>query len=383
MTKGALLPEALAAWQWWNFSSCALAPPEKIALTINMDETAICLFQGGAKGNLFVKKNSQAPERASLGLRRTYLTHVAMICNNADVQAHLPQVIIGNEHTLPARRLSALQAACPPNVKLLRQKSSWNNHEVCARIVRALGKALGPFKGRFHPILLFDSARVHLTVDVFKACCDAGVLPVVVPAQTTWLLQPLDTDAFKPYKMVLKKAFLEARAQTTEGSLCIEEMLRCIMVAIREVLAAQQWGTAFERVGFSYSQVGLGKRVQEHLGIDAEISVPTTRPTEEQLMLCFPKRAKIPWRYLWPQSSSDRPSGVGPRLASSRVSAGAITTARRMVTRSMSALSPMATASSSSSSAPSAAPPSSHVDAPGSKVHMTRSRTRWGLRSPR
>ena len=47
-------------WQWWNHYYRQL-PEGKRALRINMDETAICAFQGGgAKGNVFIDKTVRA-----------------------------------------------------------------------------------------------------------------------------------------------------------------------------------------------------------------------------------------------------------------------------------------------------------------------------------
>ena len=105
-------------------------PPGTIALRLNLDETSVCLFQGDAKGHVFANKR-QYPDgfvqRAPRAKRRCCLTHVGLICDRPDLQPLLPQVIIGNERTFPKASFAALQAACPPNVVLVRQKSAWND----------------------------------------------------------------------------------------------------------------------------------------------------------------------------------------------------------------------------------------------------------------
>ena len=49
----AFLRQAFAAWQWSNFWRCKL-PAGRRLLRINLDETAVCLFQGGGRGNVFL-----------------------------------------------------------------------------------------------------------------------------------------------------------------------------------------------------------------------------------------------------------------------------------------------------------------------------------------
>ncbi len=52
--------QASASWQLWNYCITQI-PAEKKALRINMDETSICLFQGGARGNAFLSKDEPRP----------------------------------------------------------------------------------------------------------------------------------------------------------------------------------------------------------------------------------------------------------------------------------------------------------------------------------
>jgi hypothetical protein len=81
--------QATAVWQWLNYD-CAQIPAGKTPLRINLDETAICLYQGEAKGTVFASKRRQRDggvvQRVGLGKRRCYLTHIALICDRSDVQ---------------------------------------------------------------------------------------------------------------------------------------------------------------------------------------------------------------------------------------------------------------------------------------------------------
>ena len=58
--------EAFASWQWLNYL-VSKVPAGKKALLINMDETAVCLFQGPSKGTVIAgkKRQQQAAPRCS------------------------------------------------------------------------------------------------------------------------------------------------------------------------------------------------------------------------------------------------------------------------------------------------------------------------------
>ena len=74
-------PKAFALWLWFNFASAAALLGTSL-LRINLDETAICLWQGMRKVNIFGPSGAAAIENVSLQRRRTYMTLIATICDN-------------------------------------------------------------------------------------------------------------------------------------------------------------------------------------------------------------------------------------------------------------------------------------------------------------
>ena len=86
--------KCVAAWQWHNYL-CSQVPSDKRVLRLNLDETSVCLFQGSRFGNLFTNKATQPPVHVPHSKKRTYLSHVAIVCDDTDLQKLLPQVIIG------------------------------------------------------------------------------------------------------------------------------------------------------------------------------------------------------------------------------------------------------------------------------------------------
>lgn len=292
--------KANATWQWWNYLQ-SRTPPGKCLLRVNLDETAVCLHQGGGRGSLFVTKRQRAGlvESAPTNKRRCYMTHVGLICDRTDLQPLLPQVLVANEATLQAGTLAALSAACPPNVRLVRQKSSWNNGHLCALIVGLIMEALGVHAGLLQVVLILDAARLHFGPPMINACRRHGVWPLFVPAKLTWLLQPLDTHGFSLFKHTLRMAHRRARARSADGVVPFADFLQCIYTAIRTVLQGRRWSSAFDADGFGQRQLQLSTRVVEELQLSGDVSIPSTRPTDEQLRLCFPRRARVPVASMW------------------------------------------------------------------------------------
>lgn len=315
-------------WQWWNFCAAQI-PGGKSVLKINVDETSICLFQGNVKGNiLFSKKRPRDEEpvqRMPRSRRRCCLTHVAFVCDQPELQPVLPQVIVGNEVALPARSMAALRAACPANVRLVRQKSAWNNMNLMAIIIRILALALRPYTDRFQPVLLLDAVRLHFAQVVLNACNNCGIWAIFVPAKTTWLLQPLDTHAFQAFKIWLRNAYQRARAEAARHDLSVQEFLPCLYEAIRSVLQGRDWKAAFNENGFGNGQSEVSSHVRRELGMDLPLAVPASRPSPEQLECIFPRRTVVPAKALWrPFDAPAAPKASSAMLARAKPAALAL-----------------------------------------------------------
>ena len=293
--------QAFAAWQWWNYL-CKEISGDRVPLRINMDETSICLYQGAGKGAVFTNRKRPGRERTqkvASNKRRCCLTYVSFVCDRPDLQPLLPQVIVGNERTFPLKFFVRLKAACPPNVRLVRQKSAWNNGVLCAEIVRWLGEALRPHLSRYQPILLMDAVRLHTSQQVFSACNRVQIWLLLVPALMTRLMQPLDTDGFQPFKINLRGNYQEARALADGADLSIEQFMPCLYRAIRRVIQGRQWARAFDKAGFGQRQRQLSSLLTHELQLEEPACVGEVRPSLEQLRHCFPRRSIIPVSSLW------------------------------------------------------------------------------------
>ena len=224
---------------------------------------------------------------------------------------------LGNEHTLPAKQMGKLRSSLPGNVKLIRQKSAWNNAALFAQVICWLGVALAPWMDLLQPILSFDAHKLYLAACVFKACVANGIWPLVIPKSTTWYMQPLDVAGFGPLKSTLRELFQAARAKSKSRDLSIHEFLPILCSAIRNVLQGRKWADVFEAVGYGSAQQNIRRRMLEEIGADPGLVVSSARPSDEQLRACLSKNMSVPARVLLQCVAEEDEPQVVPSAGSS------------------------------------------------------------------
>ena len=226
--------------------------------------------------------------------QRGCLSHVAFVCDQPEIQPHLPHVIIGNQAVLPLYTQRELEPQLLSNVFLVRRKSAWVDAPYMAVIIKLLGAMLRPFLNRFQPILLMDALPAHLAPGVFRAAARAGIWVVVVPAKLTWLIQPADTHAFFKYKMYLRRRYVEAMARSSDGELQLREVLKAMNEGVRYVFQAHDWSKAFAENGFGHKQQLLRQSVVRSAGLRLPLSIPSVIPTLMQLRSIWPGGRDVP-----------------------------------------------------------------------------------------
>ena len=314
-------------------------PDGRVPPRMNLDETSVCLYQGDRPGTVFAPRKRKAPtQKVSRGRRRACLTHVGLVCDSVEFQPHMPQYIIGNTNMFLQRDMPALKAACPANVILVRQKSAWNSAWLCTKIIRSLGVNLKPFLDRVQPVLFLDAVPLHYHSSVINACNAWHIWPIVVPAKLTWLLQPLDTHFFYKYKVYLKQQYQLARINATAGDLTIGEFLGCVYATIGEVFDGPKLAEAFEENGFGHDLASVRKCIRDMLEQEGALHVLDGLPSDEEVSVCFPKKAKPPIAaVLRPLRPPQRPPALPSAAADRRIAmlaAARLAAAQPSITRS-------------------------------------------------
>ena len=290
-------------WSWMNWLADKARASGKELLLLNLDETSIPVTFTHTGGNVMrldpTKKWHRPPrQRATRAEQRAYFTHVGLICNDVSIQPRLPQVIFVGEKLLPQQLWAAIQRDLPHNVYVKRMPKGWNNAKEHAVIIRLLGLILAPVLDRCQPVLMFDAVGLHLADEVMQQLTDARIWYLVIPARLTWLLQPLDTHGFAKYKRYLRSRFQDVVAAADEANVT-QRMVGLVVQAIQSVLNGNAWASAFARNGLDGSQANVSKYIKQMLEYEVLPGYPRTRPSADDLHLCWPRNRLINHDAVW------------------------------------------------------------------------------------
>ena len=111
----------------------------------------------------------------------------------------------------------------------------WNNSDQHREIVKLLAVILQGFPN-FQPILCFDAAPLHLTLEVLRELGSRSLQCLLVPAGLTVLLQPLNTHVSMRFNMYLKQRFVEAVLHGAPDENKAARMVRLVIRAMRYAL---------------------------------------------------------------------------------------------------------------------------------------------------
>ena len=291
--------QAEAVWRWFRFLESRV-PAEKRPLILNLDETSVRFYYTPQKGVLVPEKSTtEGPKAApmsgrntSRGQMRKALSHVAIITSDFAVQKSLPQILMVARRVCNKKDMAAACAAVDAPVELWPRTSGWVNQKEFAVLLTRVAAALEAFPDR-QPILLLDAHRVHCSEETVKHAASVGIWICVIPASCTHVLQPLDTDVFARYKMLLRAKLLERSASGPNADLPFPVIAEAVSKTIHETFFTKSLASVFGRNGFGqtpYARASLMRMLPEtvHPGASCEM------PEFTHLSKCFPTNATIP-----------------------------------------------------------------------------------------
>ena len=213
-------------------------------------------------------------QQVSLATRRSYVSYMAVVCDDAEVQRLLPQIVLANKHILRVTDYEALGGARrTDNIFILRRKSSWANTGTMIEFVRLLRACLEPLAQAKHFIFTVDAAPVHVSQRVALNCARNNLHLHLVPAHMTGLLQPLDTHVFLPLKRRLRAEHHKVQLLSATGQVSTLQSLEILCNAITAVVTGGLWSVAFRKCGLSGQQREVSLLVRQRLRWDDGVPV--------------------------------------------------------------------------------------------------------------
>lgn len=259
-----------------------------------MDETAIVRHFTGLRGTVIqaARRVPMAIDRVSLSNRRSSVSLLASVASDAAIQAQLPQVLLGNEHTFTLQVLRSMGGTVG-NVTLWRQKSAWNSHSTMRKWLTLLAQALGPVVRTRYVIGIVDVHPSHIDTSIFLHARRCGVRLVYIPAKLTSFLQPCDAHVFAFFKQIVRRAWVDEKSHREKGAICTEIWLKVVCDAIRKVFVETTWRKAFLADGVLDGQQSMPLHLVQALGFDTCVEVPRVLPTFQEASCIFPARMTV------------------------------------------------------------------------------------------
>ena len=364
-------------------------------LLMNLDETGVPLFNGDRKGTVLKltsvprlgERSTELVQYATTSETRGQATHIAIICDDASVQPHLPQVIVGPSNLLTVTVCRDLQPELADNVYLLRLKSRWTDRVLMESVLKTLARVLAERCPLKVPVLLLDTAPSHMHPSLPRLARRLGMHLVLVPARTTWLLQPCDVFVFRKYKHAFREVWLRAKMNTPDGRLEPRAFWNCLCEHVNNFMTSQAWSAAFEQTGYTNEAADMSRSTRARLQLPQRWTPPAVHePTPADLEVMLPRNKRGDrWLDWLPLVDDFRPSPASralqrgaadaeeplPSPAREPAASGAVTCRSPSVHVSASAAAPTAASSAAAPLGTSSAGPAFRPPGP-----LTRSRSR-------
>lgn len=279
-------------WQWHRYNESRVRGGARIVL-INLDETAVSFAPDLRTGFIVSKTSHQARALVKKQLTRTNVTYVAIVCDDGDIQKHMPHFIIGDKKKISQRSLSQLRLNAPANVHIVQNETkAWNNHAVMLRILTALGNCFTDSPD-LQPVLILDVAQCHIHRSVLDKAKQLGLWLVFVPALITCLVQPLDTHGFFAFKSWLRRQYRALRSQSPNGLVEPFDWLQVLQSAKASFFDARSWVKAFTDTGARQPCMRLTAALNKHFAPALATNAAAAMPTMQDLAFFWPRGRRM------------------------------------------------------------------------------------------
>jgi hypothetical protein len=290
--------EAAIYWKSYNYYEAEARARGLPLVRINMDETAVPVVPPPLKGVVMRRWRNMRfarPGRFQAGRNknRQYLTYVAFVSDDHDLNRHLPQVVIGRKTILLQRDFMRLFNLTPDTVYLHRSDSGWNTGPVLREIYILLAKILQEHRPDHAYVLAFDCAACHMHAGLWALLRARGIYPVLVPAKTTWLLQPLDVHCFRYFKERLRRRFYDSFSERP-AALTMDWFLPLLYEVILETIQQKPWPQIFRTVGLAALQSGVSSYIKAHLEHDTITAAPALPLSQDEVVAICPRNHALP-----------------------------------------------------------------------------------------
>ena len=249
---------------------------------VNMDETQLASVKNAGSGMISGRKQKRVDRRRAprdaVDRHHTKVTYMAVVADSPELQPLLPQIILPR-YTQNVR---------PPPAMLHHYEDFGHPFEfwhgtagatspgIVQRWMTRLRSVVSSFNDQAWIVLIFDCDTNHLCVTTMAHLRRLGIIPLLVPAKLTWLLQLLDVFVFGLLKKDMRLEEVRSRESSTTGSLVRCERMRFAASSIRRIIINRDWSAAFDKLGHGNPSRPSASHLQEFLPPgDIDPALPT------------------------------------------------------------------------------------------------------------
>ena len=297
-------------------------------VVVNMDESGVGQTLAAKKGCVFAKKEQTRHQMKAVIRSKDYTdastSLLGTICDNPELQPHLPQVILpkypGGKDP-PAHLQERYEDMGYPLVAL-HGTTGWNSKDSMKDWMKRLRVAVQAFRRSLWILLVLDNNNCHVSREMLLYAKALGILVLLIPPGLTWLLQMLDVHVFAELKRRLRARTTSARLLAASGALQIGEWIDVLGACVQEVLVQTDWSMSFQKCGFTTNLADIREPVRKYIsqvdhaprpprvGELHEILTSSTRGPKAQdyyfLLLDLPLRlSSSPLGHLPPRAARD------------------------------------------------------------------------------
>ena len=241
-----------------------------------------------------------------------------MICDDEDLQPHIPQILFINKRQISQAEFDSLVGSWLPNVTAYRVDNPWMSCEKMKMVLKSLCDAVAMHSADRRIVLSSDCHRSHISLSTWQSASALNIFYYIIPAKMTWALQPCDTHLFAQFKHSLAINCQREDVRRRDNPWSITNLLQALNRTVDEIVNKRSWSKAFDDLGFRGHQRALTKRTLVKLDFAQAPIVSADIPELRDLLACFPQRTNVPIGHLFSAVSRAH------RLAQLRQEQGAV-----------------------------------------------------------
>ena len=251
---------------------------DKTYVIVNVDETSVNAVGQKKHGYVGQGIRSVVAEHQHRGGRRDRsdikTTLMGVICDQPELQPYLPQVFMPKytQNATPpawARDMYGRQGFPFQYWHRTGGSSSPATFRIWCNSLRS---SVHSFNSEAYILLIMDCHSSHLDLQTVNHLAAMGIVTVVIPAQLTWLLQPLDVYVYAVFKRVLRGLLHHQEAAGLEEGATLGSWITPTASAAKSVLCKTDWSDKFDKVGAGINYGPVRPDIQKYVG--AELVYP-------------------------------------------------------------------------------------------------------------